>query len=171
MLKRHHAEGTTLSWGKVADSPPDELEIASGALSSNTPMYDQWSKPREAPREKEKKSEEMISDKNWKELVWTDLSNFYFSDDPPFATVKVYVELPHVHEIPSDDIRFSVAERNCLLLIRDMNSVNHRLRLDPTWGYIVPSECDIKVKKNKIIIRLVKKEVGHEGPWQKLQVS
>ena len=52
-----------------------------------------------------------------------------------------------------------------------MNSVTFRLRLDPLWSYVIPAECDIKVKTDKVIIKLIKKEMNHQGPWQKLQVT
>ena len=111
------------------------------------------------------------ADKKWEGLAWTPITNFYFTDEAPFAVVKVYITVPHVHEIPQDDIKFMIDERSCELMIRDMNSVNLRLQLNPLWSYVIPSQCDIVVKKNKLIIKIVKKDMNHNGPWQKLQVT
>ena len=172
LLKQQVEQGEqTLSWGRGAD---EAATVAPEVESTQKPsMYNNWDAPRVG---KELPPPEGVAEvpkkiDKWDGLVWKDISNFYFTDDAPFSIVKVGVPLPNVHKIPAEDIRFKVTERACELHVRDMNSVNYRLRLDPLWSYVVPSESNIRVKSNKLLIKLTKKDMNHSGPWQKLQVT
>jgi len=71
--------------------------------------------------------------------------------------ISIYVELDNVGTV-KDNVKFSCTSDSFDLTITNLNGKNYRMIKDNLEKDIVPDECKIIVKQNKVVIKLVKKK-------------
>merc|ERR1711874_863376 len=85
-------------------------------------------------------------------------------------TVTLYLEIPSVGSIPSENISCNFKKSSFDLIVNDLQGKNYRLLKDNLDKDIDPDKSKYVVKKHKIIIKLakVKAEYGSYDSWQNL---
>lgn len=83
-------------------------------------------------------------------------------------TITIYCDIEGVGEV-KDNVSFTCTKSSFDLTVLDCQGKNYRLIKDNLEKDIVPSECKIIVKKNKVLIKLQKKKGEHlYETWQAL---
>jgi len=85
-------------------------------------------------------------------------------------TVTIYILLPDIGTHPKSQIDCSFTNSSFDLTISDFNGVNHRLLKDNFEHDIDPKGSKVRIKANKIILKLqkVKSEYGSYDSWNEL---
>lgn len=74
--------------------------------------------------------------------------------------VKLHVSegLKNVHESPEENISCSFADHSLRLVVQDLNGSHHELRLTNLFGAVVPEECSFRVRTDRIILTMKKRD-------------
>ncbi|CEL93999.1 unnamed protein product [Vitrella brassicaformis CCMP3155] len=93
--------------------------------------------------------------------------------DQDGSDVKLYIDLPGVHEIPSENVRMAFHEESIDLQVVGLKGKNHRLTVRRLSKPINVSKCTYKVKKNAVHITLKKRESGwwEQIHWKENKLS
>jgi len=83
-----------------------------------------------------------------------------FGWDQENNTVNVFVEIPGIHETPTDHINVHFGPQSLDLKITNHQGKNLRFHVKSLCKPVDPSGCRFKVKKNMIWVTLKKKEFG-----------
>jgi calcyclin binding protein len=85
-------------------------------------------------------------------------------------TVTIYIPLPSIGSHPESNIRCNFTKSSFDVTILDLNGANYRLLKDNLEHDIVPEESKMKIKANKIILKLqkVKSDYGMYDTWNEL---
>lgn len=84
-------------------------------------------------------------------------------------SLTVYVDLPNVGSVLKDNVTCKFGPYSFDLQVIDLDGKNYRLVQDNLEKDIVPESCKVVVKKDKIVLKLVKKkgEYSYES-WNQL---
>ncbi|XP_065200424.1 calcyclin-binding protein [Planococcus citri] len=77
--------------------------------------------------------------------------------DQTNQTVKIFVTLPNVHTIPSENIICTFTETSFDLLVKELEGKNHTLSVKNLFQSIKPEESSWKVKTGMVVVSLAKK--------------
>lgn len=85
-------------------------------------------------------------------------------------TVTIYIPLTNIGSHPESNIHCKFTKSSFDVTILDLNGVNYRLLKDGLEHDIVPEESKMKIKANKIILKLqkVKSDYGMYDSWNEL---
>ena len=96
------------------------------------------------------------------------IQSYSFADEGK-PTVKVYIALKDVGDLPKDDITVSFDRMSMDLSVKGYNGQNLRLYAAELLGAIVPNKCKMKIKPNMIVVSLRKAQNDGMRPWEKLR--
>jgi len=110
--------------------------------------------PREAPKQIRKREARPEELENFKTV-----SSYSFENDGGW--VKVYLMMKGVGELSEDAIKSEFAERSCSVKIMGYQGKDHRLQVPKLSEEIIPEQCEVKKRKDSVLIKLKKKRDDH----------
>lgn len=87
------------------------------------------------------------------------MSSYSFENDG--AWVKVYIMMKGVGELPDEAVKSEFAERSCCVKIMGYQGKDHRLQVPKLSEAIIPEQCEVKKRKDSVLIKLKKKDDHH----------
>jgi len=87
-----------------------------------------------------------------------------YSWDQENDTVKILVSLDNVGTLPPESIQVEFKSNAVDIKVHGLNNQNYRF--SRVLNEIAPEECSYKIRANRIVLALKKKETGH---WDKLE--
>ena len=99
-----------------------------------------------------KKSEEE------KKLIYTEIKTYSF--DQENMKVILYIKLDDIINLEKKNIEISFEKRSFDLKIKNYRKKNFRLKIEKLDGEIIPEKSLMKIKKNYVILKMVKKNIG-----------
>ncbi|CAO3598562.1 unnamed protein product [Absidia cylindrospora] len=84
-------------------------------------------------------------------------------------TISLYIPIPKANELKKEKYTLSVQARSIQFGIDDHEGVNYSFKISNLCGELLPSVSEIKLKPNRVVLRLQKKEVGKY--WNDIKVK